>query len=198
MNLIAPILNLKNRYQSLREFECTLINLSGNNMKLSGKTYIKKTIFLDFTLKYLILIKWTLFYDFLCGIAIVCRNHNWFQINILFIFTFKFGRKKYLNKFRVRAIFSAHPWKCDKLFKWTNDTLCSTSKGNICVHYEHFTYMKSSFPKGVRSIFMKVDVFGLIYRFWVALFAKTNKKRKILIGKWLKMQNKNEFCSKRG
>ena len=40
MILIARILNLKNRYQSLREFECTLINLSGKKMKLSGKTYI--------------------------------------------------------------------------------------------------------------------------------------------------------------
>ena len=32
--------DFKNRYQSLREFECTLINLSGEKMKLSGKTYI--------------------------------------------------------------------------------------------------------------------------------------------------------------
>ena len=40
MHLIARILNLKNRYQSLREFECTLIDLSGEKMKLSGKTYI--------------------------------------------------------------------------------------------------------------------------------------------------------------
>ena len=39
MHLIARILNLKNRYQSLREFECTLIDLSGEKMKLSGKTY---------------------------------------------------------------------------------------------------------------------------------------------------------------
>ena len=40
MKLIARILNLKNRYQSLCEFECTLIDLSGEKMKLSGKTYI--------------------------------------------------------------------------------------------------------------------------------------------------------------
>ena len=39
MHLIARILNLKNRYQSLREFECTLIDLSGEKIKLSGKTY---------------------------------------------------------------------------------------------------------------------------------------------------------------
>ena len=37
MHLIARILNLKNRYQSVREFECTLIDLSGEKMKLSGK-----------------------------------------------------------------------------------------------------------------------------------------------------------------
>ena len=43
MHLIARILNLKNRYQSVREFECTLIDLSGEKMKLSGKTYIKST-----------------------------------------------------------------------------------------------------------------------------------------------------------
>ena len=45
MNLIARILNLKNRYQSLCEFECTLIDLSGEKMKLSGKTYISFTFF---------------------------------------------------------------------------------------------------------------------------------------------------------
>ena len=44
MNLIARILNLKNRYQWLREFECTLIELSDEKMKLSGKTYIIITI----------------------------------------------------------------------------------------------------------------------------------------------------------
>ena len=42
MHLIARILYLKNRYQSLREFECTLIDLSGEKMKLSGKTYKTK------------------------------------------------------------------------------------------------------------------------------------------------------------
>ena len=56
---------------------------------------------------------------------------------------------------------------------------------------------RAPFQKGLGQFFMKVDVFGLIYWFWVALFAKTNEK-KIIIGKWLKMQHKNEFCSKRG
>ena len=37
--------------------------------------------------------------------------------------------------------------------------------------------------------FMKVDVLGLIYRFWVALW-QTKKKKKIDIAKWLKMQAK--------
>ena len=46
MHLIARILNLKNRYQSLREFECTLIDLSGEKMKLSGKTYNNNNMFI--------------------------------------------------------------------------------------------------------------------------------------------------------
>ena len=45
MNLIARILNLKNRYQSLREFECTLINLSGkkDEIELENLYYGKVT-----------------------------------------------------------------------------------------------------------------------------------------------------------
>ena len=42
-----------------------------------------------------------------------------------------------------------------------------------------FSIWRAPFQKGLGPFFMKVDVLGLIYRFWVALFAKPKKKKKI-------------------
>ena len=42
-----------------------------------------------------------------------------------------------------------------------------------------YSIWRAPFQKGLGPFFMKVDVFGLIYRFWVALFAKTNEKEKL-------------------
>ena len=56
--------------------------------------------------------------------------------------------------------------------------------------------MKSSFPKGVRSIFIKIEFFILTYRFFIALSSKINKFMKLSMESDLKSERKISFVPK--